>query len=171
MKTVILIVALMLCLVGTSFGAEPNEPKNAVAFWVSGTDLGNQNTDLSAWLGFRRDNIEIGVATEWRMYAEGDTDADFQSNFSVGPYGVYHFPGLIDVNNPIDVEWLPDKLLGEPFLSLSYLIDTKGMGATISPGVGIRLLDVFAVMYQYSWYKGVPADNQGRIGLSVKWEF
>lgn len=172
MKTLLLIVALALCLVGISRANEPNVPDSrALTLWVSGDSLAYQNTNLGVMLGLRQKNVELGVAGEWRIFSEGDTNADIQSNFALGPYGVYHFPGLIDVNNPIDVDWLPDKLLAEPFLSLAYLIDLKGQGAVTRPGVGIRLLDIFALSWDYSFYQGVPADNEGRFGLSVKLDF
>lgn len=174
MKRVILIVALLLCLVGAGYGAETNVPAEndrALTLWVSGESLAYQNTNLGVMLGIRQKNVELGVAAEWRIFSEGDTDADIQSDFAIGPYGAYHFPGLIDVNNPIDVGWLPDKLLAEPFVSLAYLIDRKGQGAVTRPGVGIRVLDIFALSWDYSFYQGVPADNEGRFGLSAKWEF
>ena len=167
MKKLVLTVvfALMLC------GSVQADPNDAVTFWMAGSNLGYQNTDLSAWLGLRRENIEFGVAAEWRMFSEGDTDEDIQSEFALGPFAVYHFPDLIDVNNPLDIDWLPDKLAGEPFVFLSYLIDIQGKGASISPDLGIRLLDVFALSWEYSYYRGIPADNEGRIGLSVKYQF
>lgn len=174
MKRAILMIVAILVMAGAARAQEPNVPvenDRAITLWVSGSDLGYQNTDLSAWLGLRQKNVEFGVATEWRMFSEGDTNTNIQSQLSIGPYGVYHFPGLIDVNNPLDVEWLPEKFVGEPFISLSYLIDTKGQGAAISPGIGIRLFDSFALFWDYSFYKGIPADNQGRIGLSAKWDF
>ena len=169
MKKLLMIAAVALMLCGNVW-AEPNEPE-AVTFWMSGSNLAYQNTNISAWLGIRKANIEFGAAAEWRMFSEGDTDSDIQSTFALGPYGAYHFPDLIDIPNPIDVEWLPDTLAGEPFVFLSYLIDLDGKGATIAPGVGIRLLDLFALSWEYSFYKGIPADDEGRIGLSVKYEF
>jgi len=171
MKRALLTVAVLLALCGVTKAEDPNR---ALTLWVSGDSLAYQNTDLGVMLGIRgigNTNVEVGVAGEWRIFSEGDTDQDIQSDFALGPYGVYHFPGLIDVNNPIDVSWLPDRLLGEPFVSLAYLIDIRGQGAVVRPGIGIRLLDVFALSWDYSFYKGVPADNEGRIGLSVKWQF
>lgn len=165
------IVAMMLTLCGVARAEDPNR---ALTLWVSGNSLAYQNTELNVLFGIRGigdPNVELGMAMDWRIYSEGDTDADIQSDLAIGPYGVYHFPGLIDVNNPIDVPWLPEKLAGEPFVSLAYPIDIKGQGAVIRPGVGIRLLDIFALSWDYSFYKGVPADNEGRIGLSAKWEF
>ena len=172
MKTLLLTVALVLCLVGISRANEPNVPDSrAMTLWVSGNSLGYQNTNLSVMSGIRGKNVEVGIIGEWRMFSEGDTDADIQSDFAIGPYAAYHFPGLIDVNNPIDIGWLPEKLLGEPFVSLAYPIDIQGRGAAIKPGVGIRLLDTFALRWEYSFYRGVPADNEGQIGISAKWDF
>src|SRR4030042_1639746 len=97
-KCVLLIVALILCLVGAVRGQEPNTPDSrSMTLWVSGSDLGYQNTDLSVMLGIRSKNVEVGIAGEWRMLSEGDTDADIQSDFALGPYAAYHFPDLIDV--------------------------------------------------------------------------
>ena len=172
MKRALLIVALCLCLVGASFGAEPNAPKSrAMTLWVSASSLGYQNTDMSVMLGIRNKNIEVGIDGEWRMFSEGDIEGDAQSDFALGPYAAYHFPDLIDVNMPGDVSWLPEKLMGEPFISLAYPIDLEGKGAAIKPGVGIRLFDIFAVKWEYAFYKGIPADNEGQVGISAKWEF
>jgi hypothetical protein len=167
-KRLMLTLILMLCVCGIAKAADPNE---SVTFWLSGSDLGYQNTDISAWLGYRQDNTEIGVAADWRMFSEGDTAADVQSNFAVGPYGVFHMPGLIEIDNPFGVDWLPDKLAGDPFVGVSYLFDVDGKGTSIKPVIGVRIFGIFAVKYEYSFYNGGPAEDVGKIGLSYQHKF
>lgn len=167
------IVAPILCLVGISFGAEPNVPDSrALTFWLSANSPGYENTDLTAMLGFRQGNAELGIAGEWRMYSEGDTEPEDQSDFAVGPYAVYHMPGAIQVKNPLPIDWLPEELAGDPFIGLAYVFDTKGKGATFSPFTGLRVFDLFAFTVKYSIYSPeIPADNQWQLGLSGQWKF
>ena len=172
MKRVLLTVALMLCLVGASFGADANEPDKSMTFWLSANSPAYQNTDLSVMLGFRQGNTELGVATEWRMYAEGDTETQDQSDFAIGPYAVVHLPGVIQIKNPLPIDWLPAELAGDPFVGLAYVFDVKGKGATFAPFTGLRVFDLFAFTVKYSMYSPeIPADNQLQLGLSGQWAF
>ena len=88
-KRKLLTLSLILILSVLSI-AEAGDPNEAITFWLSGSDLAYQNTNLSAWLGYRNDNTEVGVAMDWRMFAEGDNDEDLQSDFAIGPYGCFH---------------------------------------------------------------------------------
>jgi len=169
-KRTMLALILILCVCGIAEAADPNE---SVTFWLSGSNLGYHNTDLSAWIGYRNEETEVGVAMDWRMFSEGDTDEDFQSNFALGPYAVIHLPGLIEINNPVDLDWLPlpDKIASEPFFSLAYLFDLDGKGTSISPAVGMRVFDMFAAKIEYNIFHGVAADDEFKAGLSLQHRF
>jgi len=169
----VLLMACALLLCGSAFAGDANEPvkDKAVTLWFSGSSPAYQNTNLSVMLGLKDKNAEAGVAVDWRMFSEGDTDADKQSNLAVGPYAVYHFPDVLDINNPIDVPWLPASLAGEPFLGLSYLVDTDGRGSSVNPFVGIRLLGLFVWTGKYSFFHGFEADDEFQLGLSLQWKF
>jgi len=166
-KLLILTVILACCQV-----THADDPNESVSLWLMGNNLAYQNSDLSLWVGYRRDNAEFGVASNWRMFSEGDTDEDTQSDFAIGPYAAYHFPGLIDINNPFaDIEWMPDKLIGEPFLCLPFLFDTKSKGSAIAPMAGVRVFEMFSLSYQHFLYTGNTADNKGQVGISTNWKF
>jgi len=167
-KRTMLALIVILCVCGITKAADPNE---SVTFWLSGSNLGYHNTDLSAWIGYRQNDTEIGVALDWRMFSEGDNDEDMQSDFAVGPYGCFHMPGLIEIDNPFGAAWLPEKLAGDPFVGVSYLFDVKGKGTSINPVVGVRVFDVFAFTYGYSFFNGSPAIDEGRIGLAYQHKF
>ena len=167
-KRILLTLVLILCVCGIARAADPNE---SLTFWLSGSDLGYHNTNLSTWLGYRTDDTEVGVALDWRMFSEGDTDEDVQSNFAVGPYGCYHMPGLIEIDNPFGASWLPEKLAGDPFVGVSYLFDVDGKGTSIKPVVGLRIFDLFAFKYEYSFFNGSPAKDEGKVGLSYQYRF
>lgn len=167
-KRKLLILIMILCVCGIVKSAEPNE---SATFWLSGSDLGYHNTDLSSWIGYRNDNTEVGIALEWRMFSEGDNYEDMQSNFAVGPYGCYHMPGLIEIDNPFGIAWLPEKLAGDPFVGVSYLFDVKGKGTSINPVFGMRIFDLFAMTYEYSFFNGNDAEDEGKIGLSYQHKF
>jgi len=167
-KRMMLTLILILCVCSISEAADPNE---SVTFWLSGSNLAYHNTDLSAWVGYRADNTEVGVAMDWRMFSEGDNDEDMQSDFAIGPYGCYHMPGLIEIDNPFGAAWLPEKLAGDPFIAISYLFDVKGKGTSINPAVGLRVFDMFALTGGYSFFNGSTATNEGKIGLSYQYRF
>lgn len=167
-KRTMLTLVLVLCVCSIAKAADPNE---SVTFWLSGSNLGYHNTDLSALIGFRQNNTEIGVAMDWRMFSEGDNDEDMQSDFAVGPYGCFHMPGLIEIDNPFGATWLPEKLAGDPFVAVSYLFDVKGKGTSVNPCVGVRVFDLFALTYEYSFFNGSPAVDEGKIGLSYQYKF
>jgi len=167
-KRMMLTLILILCLCGIAKAGDPNE---SLTFWLSGSNLAYQNTDISAWIGYRSDNTEFGVATGWRMFAEGDNEEDIQSNFAVGPYGCFHMPGLIEIDNPFGTSWLPEKLAGDPFIGVSYLFDVKGKGTSVNPVVGVRVFDLFALTYEYSFFNGNTAEDGGKIGLSYQYKF
>jgi len=165
-KLLILFVILAFCQIVSA--ADPNE---SLTLWLMGNDLAYQNTNLSISTGYRKDNAEFGVAMDWRMFSEGDTDEDVQSIFAIGPYAAYHFPDLIDIDNPFDVEWMPEKLIGEPFLRLSYLFDTKGKGTSVAPMIGVRVFDTFSLSYQRILFNGSTAENGGQFGISTQFRF
>jgi hypothetical protein len=172
MKKLLLTIVAVLILCVAVQAADVNEPDRAMTLWLSAANPSYQNTDLGVWLGYRQDNREIGLAMDWRMFSEGDTEPDAQSNFALGPYGVLHFPGAIDIDNPFaDISWMPAKIAGDPFLSFEYLFDTDGKGMRFSPGVGIKLFKFVTLYDEYSWYFGNDADNQNRIGLSYEFNF
>jgi len=165
-KRLFLAVVLVLCVCSMVRAEDPNE---SLTFWLSGTDLSYQNTNMSAWLGYRQDNTEIGAAVDWRMFSESDTEADTQSTFAIGPFGIIHMPGLIEVNNPFGQDG--EKILGDPFVGVSYLFDLDGRGTSINPVVGMRVFDLFSITYEYSFFKGSPAEDDGKIGLSYRHKF
>ena len=167
-KRTMLTLILILCLCGIAKAGDPNE---SLTFWMSGSNLAYQNSKLSAWIGYRNDNTEVGVATAWRMFSEGDNDEDVHSDVSVGPYGCFHLTGLIEIDNPFETSWLPEKLAGDPFVAVSYLIDTNGKGTSVNPAVGIRVFDLFAITYEYSFFNGNPSKDEGKIGLSYRYNF
>lgn len=168
MKKILLIVALALCLVGTARAEDPND---AVTLWVSGSNFAYQNTELGTMLGFYdgKSRVEAGFVVDWRVYTEGDTTDDSQSNLAIGPYVCYHLGTFIDVNNP-GIPLLPDKLIGSPFISLAYPIDTDGKGAVVRPAVGVRVFDAFALTGSYDIITGAPANNEWRIGFSLQYK-
>ena len=173
-KLVMLSVLLALVVPGTSNAA--NDANQAITFWAAASNPAYQNTDLSVWLGYRQDvedglAAEGGIAFDWRMFAEADTPDQIQSAFAVGPYGILHFPELINVPNPFDVAWLGDTLIGEPFIGFSYLFDLDGKGTSINPFIGARVFDLLALTYEYQTFQGSSAADGGKIGISLQYKF
>jgi len=167
-KSTMLTLILILCVCGIARAGDPNE---SATFWLSGSDLGYQNTELSAWIGYRQNDTEIGVAMDWRRFNEVDSGEEAQNEFAVGPYGCFHMPGLIEIENPFGTAWLPEKIVSDPFVGVSYLFDVRGRGTSVNPVVGLRIFDLFALKYEYSFFSGGPATDEGKIGLSYQHKF
>jgi hypothetical protein len=170
MKKVVILIVLLFA--ANCFGGT-NETNQSITLWVSAANPAYQNTDLSVMLGYRQDDIETGIAGDWRMFSEGTTEPDMQSIFALGPYGVLHFPTLIDVNMPFadKVPWLPKTIVGEPFVGIRYLFDLDGKGTSITPFAGARLVNLFAVMYEFDMFQGSDAPDKGKLALSIQYKF
>jgi len=176
MKTLIVTLVLMLACCGIARSADVNEPYEFFTVWLSGTNLAYHNTDLSVWLGYRHNlnedfDVEIGPAINWRMWSEGDAEEKSQSNLALGAYAAVHALKLIDVPNPLPFDYLPAQLLGEPFVSIEYLIDTDGQGSSITPACGIRVFEVLAVVYRYRMVEGEKVPDGSSIAISTKFKF
>jgi len=170
------IFTIMLCLLiaGAARAGDPNEPnkdEEAICLWVVGGSPAYQNTNIGVMLGYLKDDVEIGGAVDWRMYSEGDTLPDDQSDLALGFYGAIHFPEIIDVNNPFEVSFLPEKLASKPCFGVKYLFDLDGKGTAVTPFVGLRIFDLFALIYEVDTYHGIDADTEGKLAISLQYKF
>lgn len=112
--------------------------------------------DLSAWLlsdndvvgarlGLVHENIEVGGLSYWSY----DSEVAPQT---FGAYGIYHFPDLIDVNMPLSLPFLPEKLKGGPYVGMQIGANCdKEKRDFIGPIAGVDL-GGFGFEYQYRSY-------------------
>ncbi|MHC4207357.1 MAG: hypothetical protein ACYSTT_22100 [Planctomycetota bacterium] len=115
--------------------------------------------ELSAWLltdnevvgarvGYVNNNIEVGGLSYWWY----DTEP-MEPPQVFGAYGAYHFPDLIEVANPIPVDWLPATLHASPYLGMQIGINCdREKRDFIGPIAGLLLQDLLVIEYQYREY-------------------
>lgn len=143
MKTLILTVALMLCLVGTA--------RADVTAW------GLYDVDtVGARVGIEKNGNEVGLYGAWRP------DPD-QPPSMFGIYGLHNF-GTIDVNSPIPVEWLPKVWTATPYVGGYVTIDfaeylalpeeTQNRRMVGGPMIGLKFFDVLATELRYQLVDG-----------------
>ena len=143
----------------------------AVSFWLMGSNPAYENTEIKTMLGYVKNDIEIGGALNFRGFSEGDITPDDQSDLAIGLYGIAHFPELVDVNNPIELPFLPETLASAPYFGLSYLFDKDGKGTSINYFAGLRILDLFALLYEFKTYQGINVPDAGNFVLSLQFKF
>jgi len=135
-----LIAALLLALCGCQ-----EEQAGKMTLW------GTYEIDtVGARVGYAAPNgIETGVYGGWRTASEDPPNI-------FGVYTLYQF-GTIDVNNPIPIEWLPEKLSATPYLGGDITIDLSDEENRIARGgplVGLKLLDAIALEMRWQFVNG-----------------
>lgn len=139
MRTLILIVALALALCAGC----AEEQKGKVSLW------GTYETDaVGARVGYAVNGNEVGVYGAWRPASEDPPNI-------AGVYALHEF-ATIDVNNPIPLEWLPDKLTATPYLGGYVTVDfaDEGRKAMGGPMVGLKVFNAVAFEARYQFVNG-----------------
>jgi hypothetical protein len=93
-------------------------------------------------------NIEVGGLSYW-WYNSTEPPQVF------GAYGIYHFPDILDVDNPISVPWLPATIKGSGYMGLQIGVNTDETKRDfIGPVAGMLLGDpgLLVLEYQYRNY-------------------
>lgn len=168
------LVLLLILLCGSIAVGEDDY----LSLWLSGNNLAYQNTNIKAMLGYRWSldenfDLELGPALSWRTWTEQDNTDDTQSQLGIGAFAAVHAVDLVTIPNPLyseDLSWMPKELASEPYFMLSYVIDTDGKGAVLSPGIGTRVFDLFSLQTDYVMTQGEAVSDEWRVGISAKFK-
>ena len=127
MKKLILLIVLFLCL--------PVRADTTSWLWADDDALGVR-------VGVKDDSpIEVGLSALWLP--------DREEPEIWGIYALYHLPEIVNVPNPIVVDFLPEIITGTPYLGGKLDIDFDDEVTDISPVAGIVLMDVLFIEYQF----------------------
>lgn len=171
MKKWIVVLILLVC---ASVGFAEDTNRACVARLLGGANLDNQNNEIAGWLGYKRDNREVGVIGDWRMFTEADTDAkddERSSAFGIGAYGGLYLPEVIDVNNFIPIEGLPEKFASDPMIGVSLVFDVKGKALAVSPFALLEVFETFGVMYEYRGFHGIDIPDKSKFTIGIQFPF
>ena len=100
-------------------------------------------------IGYAMDNTEVGLSVLY--WPDNIYDEVF------GAYGLYKFPDMVEIPNPISVEFLPETISGTPYLGGK--VDSDG-GQTILMA-GIEFENTLFMEYQ---------DNYILVGLKHRFK-
>ena len=129
---------------------------------MSGFDVDLQGDDVVARIGIKRENIELGAQVAWLRLPEAEPQA-------YGAYTLYHFPEIIDINTP-PLPITPLKVTASAYLGAHVLFELED-GAFIGPVVGMDILDIICVEYQYGgniFGNSMPETHTIKFGLKIE---
>jgi hypothetical protein len=171
MKKLMLLIVLLVAANGFDrlttccFAADP-PIVSAVTLWAGMSNPLYEETSYDILAGYRRTlttslDIELGIIANY-----------IPDRYALGGYGMLHYTGeLVDVPNPIDVDWLPDTLIGSPFIGFLYMFSLDTSARIMAPIGGARIFDALTIYYKYSFTEGEPIPDNGSIGLSLEFKF
>ena len=128
MKKLIELVAVVLM-----FLAVQGCTNTAVSLWDERDD------GIGGRVGYVMENTEAGVSI---MHWPNSKNAEV-----FGVYGLYKFPDMVEIPNPINVEFLPKTLMGTPYLGGK--VDSDG-GETILIA-GVEISNTIFMEYQENY--------------------
>ena len=140
-NVIVLVVVLLLCLVT---GCAENN--SAVWFWEDTEAVGARiGTKLT-------ENNEAGLSMLW--------GPDESEPRILGLYAVNHLIDLVEFRNPIIVDFLPETLMGRPYLGGKLDINFDTDETTVGPIAGI--------IFEETFYIETSIDKPLMFGLRAK---
>jgi len=85
--------------------------------------------------------IEVGLSALWLP--------DREEPEIWGLYALYHLPEIVNLPNPIVVDFLPETITATPYLGGKLDINFDYKAADISPVAGLMLNKVLFIEYQF----------------------
>lgn len=157
MKKWIVVIVMLMCSVCFA--------EKRISIWGGGIQglEGKTEDVLFGRIGYMVDpNIELGGLCIGNPPLE---------RTSGGFYGFYHFPTLLNVDNPIPLDFLPDKLTGTPYGGVQVDFEFTNRKLRITP-VGGLLINKFIFV---EYWPDLPAEfrvsNEDLIMLGLNYRF
>ena len=116
MKYLILIVSVLLLVAGCA--------------GMTASVWDERDGGLGARVGVDMNNTEIGASVLYWPDGENENSEVF------GAYGIYKFPDLVEIPNPLKLDFLPETLSGTPYSG--YRIDIDGERSRFIAGVEVN---------------------------------
>lgn len=137
MKKVILTVVLAVLLLCVPVKAQD------LTTW-----LWNDEEATGARIGYCWDNIEAGVSAMWLT--------DENNPKTMGVFAVRRFLDLIKLPNPVTLDFLPEEILGTPYIGARIDFDLDTNQSDLSPITGVLFEEIFFVENRWSDFSGAP---------------
>ena len=125
-----LIVMLLMVVLFAGCESQPLCENVTVSVWDDRDDA------IGVRVGYDMNDVEIGLSV--LHWPEIDNSEVF------GAYGLYKFPDMVEIPNPINADFLPDVLMGTPYIGGK--MDSQG-GETLLMA-GIEIQNILFLEYQ-----------------------
>ena len=106
-------------------------------------------------------NIEVGISGLWLP--------DVEKPVAYGIYALYHLPEILELPNPISLDFLPETISGHPYFGGKFDFDDKFEESMLSPIAGFILADILFIEYQFeSFDRTQIGENKLMMGVRVE---
>jgi len=151
----LLIVMLVFCLGGVAQGKD----------WSTWTF--SDGDAICGRMGYRlSENVEAGASMYWLPPSDGPR--------IWGVYGLYEWPDIITVPNPINFDFLPDELNAQTYLGAQLAVDIDSGDIFGGPIAGLVFQDILFLEYQLGLVDGkfdYDLDDEHKIVAGLKIRF
>ena len=154
-KLVRIVVVFAILLMATMASAKD------FSAWVLG-----DNESMTARLGYNvSTNTGVGLESCWLKYNE-------VPQVWAG-YGLYKFPDVVQIPNPIALDWLPKTLSGTAYVGAhaGFNLDTQGAFSGLLAGIIVEKVIVFEWQYIKADYELAPVDNENKFIIGIVFRF
>jgi len=115
--------------------------------------VGTVRADITAWLlgdaetvaarvGYMAsEQVEVGVTSYW--WPSDDPPQVW------GAYGLYIWPDVFEVPNPVSFDWLPEKIKANAYLGAQVGLNLDNDASFAGPIAGLEFEKVFVMEYQF----------------------
>ena len=136
----LLIGFIVLCLTGITFAGD-------TTFWALGEQSLIEPSDgILLRLGYEADNKEVGIQTNYFPSVEPEMPEIY------GFYGLVFLSEPVEVNNPISIEFLPEKVSADVYFGGQVTMDfgEDDVGSYSGLLAGAIINETLVIEYQYN---------------------
>ena len=156
-KLFILTVILACCQIASAEG---------LTTWIFGGAGDGPTNEVFARVGYEKGSLEIGgTVCFWPNYSPPTV---------YGVYAIGKLDNLVQIPNPLPIEWLPETIGATPYLGGQVSVDFEDRGSMIGPVAGVILQEVLTIEYQYRNYGQSLGDimaDEHRVLFGLRYAF
>jgi len=152
----LLIVVLVLCVSGVAHAKD----------WSAWTFGDNQY--VGARIGYAlTDNVEAGAESLW--WPKEDAPQVW------GVYGIYKWDNIVEIPNPILLDFLPEKFEAYPYIGARVGVNLDNDGTYSGAIAGLIIQEIFFAEFQYTDFgwklSDSPDTDESKLVVGLRIEF
>lgn len=134
--------------------------------WLFGGAGDGPTNEVFARVGYEKGPVEIGAQSCW--WPNYDPPTIF------GVYGLFKIADVVEIPNPIHLEWLPKTFTASPYIGGQITIEIEDRSSMVGPVAGVIIQDIITVEYQYRNYGqllGEIMQDEHRVLFGLRYAF